>query len=109
MTTEKANIIDYILNDVEELYWMILDDDSPLVLWLNSVSKDVCEQLKNALEATTDEMEKLNAEYTKLSELMYEISVPYTDDDLAEQYGDRRRIKLIGILKSLGFKDDFVY
>jgi len=78
MTTTKANIIDCILNDLEELYWIPLDEKSSLVLWLNSVSKKVCEQLKNTLESTTDEMEQLNADYAKSSELIYEISVPYT-------------------------------
>jgi hypothetical protein len=109
MTTEKAHIIDYILNDLEDLYWIPLDEDSSLVSWLNSVSKKVCEQLKDAIEATTDEMEKLSADYTKASELMYEISVPYTDDDLSEHYGNKRFNKLISILNALGFEGSEIY
>ena len=34
MTTTKANIIDCILNDLEELYWIPLDEESSLVVWL---------------------------------------------------------------------------
>lgn len=109
MMTTKANIIDCILNDLEELYWIPLDEKSSLVLWLNSVSKKVCEQLKNTLESTTDEMEQLNADYAKSSELIYEISVPYTDDDLSEHYADKRFNKLNGILKSVGFEGSDIF
>ena len=109
MTTEKANIIDYILNDIEELYWISLDEDASLVSWLNNVSKKVCEQLNNTLESTTDEMEQLNADYAKSSELIYEISVPYTDDDLSEHYADKRYNKLNGILKSVGFEGSDIF
>ena len=109
MTTTKANIIDCILNDLEELYWIPLDEESSLVVWLNSVSKKVCEQLKNTLESTTDEMEQLNADYSKSSELIYEISVPYTDDDLSEHYADKRFNKLNGILKSVGFEGSDIF
>jgi len=109
MTTEKANIIDYILNDIEELYWISLDEDSSVVSWLNSVSKKVCEQLKDAIEATTDEMEKLNADYTKSSELIYQNSVPYTDDDLSEHYGNKRFNKLVSILNAVGFEGSEIY
>ena len=109
MTTEKANIIDYILNDLEDLYWIPLDEDSSLVSWLNGVSKKVCEQLKDAIEATTDEMEKLNAYYTKAADLMYEISVPYNDDDLSEHYGDKRFNKLVSILNAVGFEGSEIY
>ena len=109
MTTTKANIIDCILNNLEELYVITLDEDSRLLAWLNSAPKKVCEQLNHALESTTEEMEKLNADYLKLSELMYEISVPYTDDDLSEHYADLRLNKLNGILKPLGFEGDDIY
>lgn len=109
MTTEKANIIDYILNDIEELYWILLDEDASLVSWLNNVSKKVCEQLKDAIEATTDEMEKLNADYTKAADLMYEISVPYNDDDLSEHYGDKRFNRLVSILNAVGFEGSEIY
>ncbi|MDB4830840.1 hypothetical protein OAH41_06855 [Paracoccaceae bacterium] len=109
MTTQKANIIDCILNDLEELYFITLDEDSLLLAWLNSAPKKVCEQLNHALESTTEEMEKLNADYSKLSELMYEISVPYTDDDLSEHYADLRLNKLNGILKPVGFEGDDIY
>ena len=109
MTTTKANIIDCILNYLEELYVIALDEDSPLLVWLNSAPKKVCEQLNHALESTTEEMEKLNADYLKLSELMYEISVPYTDDDLSEHYADKRFNKLNGILKSVGFEGSDIF
>ena len=71
--------------------------------------KKVCEQLKNTLESTTDEMEQLNADYAKSSELIYEISVPYTDDDLSEHYADKRFNKLNGILKSVGFEGSDIF
>ena len=109
MTTEKANIIDYILNDIEELYWISLDEDASLVSWLNNVSKKVCEQLKDAVEATTEEMEKLNADYSKSSELIYQNSVPYTDDDLSEHYGNKRFNKLVSILNAIGFEGSEIY
>ena len=109
MTTEKASIIDYILNDLEDLYWIPLDEDSSVVSWLNSVSKKVCEQLKDVIEATTDEMEKLNADYTKSSELIHQNSVPYTDDDLSEHYGNKRFNKLVSILNAIGFEGSEIY
>ena len=109
MPTEKANIIDFILNDLEELYWISLDEDSPLFLWLNNVSEKVCEQIKDAIEATTDEMEKLNADYSKAAELIYEISVPYTDDVLSEHYGDKRLNKLVSVLNDVGFEGSEIY
>ena len=71
--------------------------------------KKVCEQLNHALESTTKEMEKLNADYAKSSELIYEISVPYTDDDLSEHYADKRFNKLNGILKSVGFEGSDIF
>jgi len=109
MTTTKANIIDCILNNLEELYVITLDEDSRLLAWLNSAPKKVCEQLNHALESTTEEMEQLNADYAKSSELIYEISVPYTDDDLSEHYADKRFNKLNGILKSVGFEGSDIF
>lgn len=109
MTTEKTNNIDGILSDLEELYWITLDDECSLVIWLNSVSEKVCEQFSNALFSTTEGMKDLNADYTKLAELMYEISVPYTDDDLSEHYANIRFKKLYSILKSVGFEGDEIY
>ena len=78
-------------------------------MWLNSAPKKVCEQLSHALESTTEEMEKLNADYSKLSELMYDISVPYNDGDLSDLYVDLRLDKLNGILKPVGFEGDEIY
>lgn len=109
MTTTKANIIDCILNNLEELYVITLDEDSRLLAWLNSAPRKVCEQLNHALESTTEEMEQLNADYAKSSELIYEISVPYTDDDLSEHYADKRFNKLNGILKSVGFEGSDIF
>ena len=109
MTTTKANIIDCILNDLEELYVIALEEDSPLLVWLNSAPKKVCEQLNHALESTTEEMAKLNADYSKLSELMYDISVPYNDGDLSDHYVDLRLDKLNSILKPVGFEGDEIY
>jgi len=108
MTTERANTIDLILSDLEELYWVELDEKSDLVSWLNGGSLELCQQLRNALLSTVEEMGQLNADYSKLSALMYEVSVPYTDDMLSEHYADKRLDRLNSILRSLGFEGDVI-
>ena len=81
----------------------------PYLCGLIVLQKKVCEQLNHALESTTEEMEKLNADYSKLSELMYDISVPQNDGDLSDHYADLRLDKLNGILKPVGFEGDEIY
>jgi hypothetical protein len=106
MMTTNQNLIAEINETVEELFWIFIEDDMNVSIWLKKEGSKASRALLEKIEFFRDDQEALNEEYAALSEQVESGDYDGTDDDLAEQFSVIRSTKFSKILASIGFDCD---
>ena len=103
MTNMSQNLIDEINETIEELFWIQIDEDMNISIWLKKMGSKAAKALLDEIENSRDDLEELNEEYAQLSEQIASGDYDGSDDDLSEQFSEIRLAKFSKILTSVGF------